>query len=327
VNIHVDKNAVGRLPTAIVELHRRCTESNLKYPEMIVLAALVEGGALIDGEPNVALSRYEIADRTGLSWQQVQRAISSLQAQGWIGRRQNAKRSGEVAVTIVSARAYALFGIEGGAEIGLPGLPLELGNLLAGESAHVTRSIAEAWRNATLPDAEVIRQFRGANRVWVQVEFLLQGRIEAVMAERQLAFELAQEKEAEEQVGRFRLDLKDGTSVVFDRDVMTEATRDCAVAIRSADLRFARDVLEILDSRSPGAVSGKNADRLAAEILFSRHCGFVWRHDYSDACRILASVISKGGWKKPNRMDSTWYRVCRQAVRADNPQGVRLRVA
>lgn len=323
MNFHAQNSAEAISPSATVNFARACNAAGLKHVESIVLAALVESAALIDGEPNVAMSRYELADRTGFSWQQVQRALSSLHAAGWIGRRQNAKRSGEVAVTLVSAKAYALFGLQGGADIGAPDLPREFAELLAGESAALTKAVADAWREGVFPSAEACREFRGPSRVWAQIEFLLNARLETLMTQRQAAFEEAELIEADEEAGRYWLDLGSQGRVLFDRQRMEEATRHDGVAIRSADLRFAKDVLEILNSRSPGAVTASNVGTLAAEILFSRQCGFVWRHDYSDACRVLAAVIGRGGWKRPKRIDSSWYAACRSSVKAVHPQGVR----
>jgi len=308
--------------STVIDFHVACTKAGLKPNEYLVLAALVEAASLIDGEPNVAMSRYEIAKRTGISWQRAQRALGELQLKGLIGRRQNAKCSGETAITLVSESAYALFGLKGGAKIGPDGLPADFGPLLAGESEDLIHQIAAAWAEGSHLPPTTGEGFRGGSRRWVQIEFLLSARIEEL---RQLTFEAmatAEASQADEEAGRYSLALPDGAKVVFDQSAMREATAGLEVAIRGADVRFARDVLELICERTPERVNSGNAARLAAEIMFSRQKGFVWKHDYEAACRILATVIGRGTWQRPNRIDDAWYRSASRSVKRLNPQGV-----
>ena len=311
-------------PSSIIDFHRACAREEMNANEYIVLAVLVEGACLIDGEPNVAISRYEIATRCGLSWQKVQRALTELHEKGLIGRRQQAKKSGEVALTVVSARAYALFGLEGGAAIGPASLPREFWGLVAGESEAVISTIAQLWREGALPTHELSTAFRGAGRAWSQVEFLLSGRAEAMAYERLAAAEEADNRKALEEAGKHTLDLPDGSVVLFDQAALRSMDGETYsdAAFRSADLRFARDTLQILCLRFPGMVTQENVARLSAEILFSRQKGFVWKHDYSDACRVLASVIGRGEWQRPKRMEQRWYEACAASLHPVYSQGV-----
>ena len=273
------------------------------------------------------MSRYEISRRTGLSWQQSQRALGVLQEKGLIGRRQNAKAAGETAITLVSAGAYALFGLQGGAKIGSNGLPNEFGPLLAGESESLIQLVSDAWAAGVQIETGVGANFRGGSRRWAQIEFLLAGRMEQLQQETMAAIAQAEATEAEEAAGQYGLDLPSGERLIFDQKAFQHATSGLDTAIRGSDIRFARDVLEILCTRAPERVNSKSAPRLAAEILFSRQKGFVWRHDYSAACRVVASVIGRGTWKKPNRIDETWYRSALASVRCGRPQGVQTCVA
>lgn len=311
-------------PASIIEFHRACAREEINANEYIVLAVLVEGACLIDGEPNVAISRYEIATRCGLSWQKVQRALTELHERGLIGRRQHAKKSGEVALTVVSAKAYALFGLEGGADIGPASLPREFWGLVAGESEAVISTVARLWREGELPTPELSVSFRGAGRAWAQIEFLLSGRAETMAYERLAAAEEASHRNQLEEAGKHTLDLPDGSTVVFDQAALRSMDGEnyADAAFRSADLRFARDTLAILCSRFPGMVTHENVARLSAEILFSRQKGFVWKHDYSDACRVLASVIGRGDWKRPKRMETRWYEACAATLHPFYSQGV-----
>ena len=293
----------------------------ISHNETLVLAALVEVAALIPGEPCAAMSRYEIADRVGtLSWTQVQRSLGALAKKGLIARRQNAKVSGEVAVTVVSEAAFKCFGMAGGARIGEQGLPVEFADLIVGESEEVINAIEMAYRNAEPLANSICSHFRGGHRRLAQIEFLLTSQIDSVRkAAETAAMEVAAEADAEER-GIYQLHLSNGERLEFDQATLRLSTADAETAIRGADIRFARDVLARVDERSPGLVTASNAATLAAEVLFSRQKGFVWRHDYGDACRVLAAVILRGSWSAPTKMTRSWYSMIKPTVRA--AQGV-----
>lgn len=296
--------------------HIRRAALGLNHNEMLVLAALVEVASLIPGEPTAAISRYELADRIQvLSWSQVQRALTSLTLKCLIARRQNAKASGEIAVTVVSAAAFNCFGLEGGAEIGHSGLPSEFSELIVGESEATISAIAQAYRNGEVLTAAECSAFRGGSRRLAQIEFLLESRMCTALAEAQAAAEDLQAEAEREARGLYTLTLASGESLEFDQQALRESTQLGDSAIKGADIRFARDVLERVDQRSPGLITARNASTLAAEILFSRQKGFVWRHDYSDACRVVASVITRGSWSAPGRMTRSWYSLVKPAVR------------
>lgn len=319
-----DSENTANAATALIDMTLAANRLGLKANEILVLAALVEGASLIDGEPNVAMSRYEIAKRTGISWNKAQRALSALLEKGLIGRRQNVKLSGETAVTVVSEAAYSLFGMQGGAKLGPGGLPAEFGSLVAGESESLIQALADAWKEGGVVSAAALEGFRGGATRLAQIEFLIGGRVEALEQEKLSAIQEAETASAGERNGEYRLALPDGDTVVFDQNALRSAAEGLEVAIRSADVRFARDVLQILATRSPERVTARTAPRLAAEILFSRQKGFVWKHDYEDACRVLASVIGRGTWKRPNRIDDLWYKTAAASIRAVDPQGVQF---
>lgn len=310
-----NQTAVSAAATYLNENIER-SKLGINHNELLVLAALVEVAALIPGEPCAAMSRYEIADRVGtLSWTQVQRSLASLAEKGLIARRQNAKVSGEVAVTVVSEAAFRCFGMSGGARIGAEGLPSDFADLIVGESEEVINAIEEAYRNAEPLANSICSLFRGGHRRLTQIEFLLTTQIDVVrLAAEAAALEVSAEAEAEER-GIYQLRLANGELLEFDQSTLREKTQGAETAIRGADIRFARDVLARVDQRSPGVVTGRNAASLAAEVLFSRQKGFVWRHDYGDACRVLAAVILKGRWTAPLKMNSTWYSMIKPTVR------------
>ena len=309
------ETAVSAAATYLNENIER-SKLGINHNELLVLAALVEVAALIPGEPCAALSRYEIADRVGtLSWTQVQRALGSLTDKGLIARRQKAKVSGEVAVTVVSEAAFRCFGMAGGARIGAEGLPADFADLIVGESEEVINAIESAYRNAEPLANSICSMFRGGHRRLTQIEFLLTTQIDVVrQAAEEAASEISAEVEAEER-GIYQLRLTNGEMLEFDQPTLRAKTQNAETAIRGADIRFARDVLARVEQRSPGLVTSRNAASLAAEILFSRQKGFVWRHDYGDACRVLAAVILKGRWTAPLKMNSSWYSLIQPTVR------------
>lgn len=294
----------------------RFLELGINFNESLVLAALVEVACVIPGEPSAAISRYELADRIKvLSWSQVQRALTSLAKRGLIARRQNAKVSGDIAVTVVSEAAYKLFGLSGGAKIGREGLPVEFADLIVGESEATIEAIAHAFKNSECLPSSVCAEFRGAGRRLAQIEFLLSSQISSLqMAAYATAEEIRTEQE-EEAAGIYALDLSNGERLVFDQNRLRAGAENGDVAVRSADIRFARDVLERIDQRNPRKINSINAASLAAEILFSRQKGFVWSHGYNDACRVLASVMTRGDWRQPRKITSDWYRMVKPSIR------------
>lgn len=283
-------------PTALIELFRLTA---LSSNELRVAAALARQAALVEGEPNVQLGRWEIANETGLSAAAVQRALGSLAESGWIGRSQDAKAKGEIAITTVTDRLLALFGIDGGVRA-IPGLPNELLSLLARETTSVANAVTAAWAAAELPPVTVESEFRGGSRRWAEVEFLLRGRIESeAIATTIEAGEMSQRTD--------HVQLPDGTELTFSRSRFRDSVPARNTAMAGADMRFAVEVLNLVAKRSPKALSRTSAIALAAEALYSRQKGFVHRHDFTDAAKVVSSIIAKGTWSAPRGIDDSWY--------------------
>lgn len=285
-------------PTAFLDIFVR---SGMPANELRVAASLARRAVLIEGEPNVQLARWEIAAETGLSQASVQRALSALAAAGLVGRSQDAKAKGEVAITTVTARLLELFGLSGGIQAPID-VPADLLSLLVRESAEVANAITAAWAAATLPDQSVVAKFRGGAKRWAQVEFLLLGRVEC----EGMKAEAASHEPAGE-ASETRVSLDDGTDIDFCADRFKSRIPEKDTALAGADLRFAADVLNTLAKRAPGLVSSRSAAALAAEALYSRQKGFVFKHDFSDAVRIVASIMAKGTWSAPRGIDARWY--------------------
>src|SRR5690625_2676731 len=184
-------------PLAFLEVFKR---SGLSANELRVAAALAECARAVEGEPNLQLARWEIAELTGLPQTTAQRALTSLAAAGYIGRSQDAKARGEIAVTTVTERLLALFGLSGG--ISAPAdVPNDLLNLLVRETVEVANAVIQAWKDATTPEPKVASDFRGGARRWAQIEFLLLGRVETVAMK---AIQEASDK-AEEELAKVAL--------------------------------------------------------------------------------------------------------------------------
>lgn len=275
--------------------------SGLSASELLVASVLAECAMAIDGEPNLQLARWEIADMASLPQTTVQRALSSLAIAGYIGRSQDAKAKGEIAITTVTDRLLGLFGHAGG--ITAPAdVPSDLLNLLVREGVEVANAVVQAWVDATTPPAHVVSAFRGGSKRWAQIEFLLLGRVETQ------AMKAVQEAQAAEE-GKVAVSvcLPDGNEITFCQDSFRDHVPERDTAMAGADVRFAAEVLGILSRRAPKLLRGTSAAALAAEALFSRQKGFVFRHDFTDAARIVASIMAKGKWSAPRGIDSHWY--------------------
>lgn len=307
--------AVRPDPAACVDwlLHLFQT-TDLGPNELRVGAVLARAAALVAGEPNLMMCRRELASLTGLSEAAVQRALKILSERSYIGRSQDAKAKGQIAVTTVTDRLLQLFGFSGG--IHAPAdIPSELLDLLVRENVEVANAITAAWVAADMPAAAVASAFRGGARRWAQVEFLMQSRIEAE-AMRRLAEAEAQADAPSEDL----VQLADGTVIGFDQASFHERVPDRNTAMAGADLRFAVEVLRLVAKRSPTALSSAAAPKLAAEALYSRQKGFVYRHNFQDAARIVASVMARGTWSAPRGIDQSWYAATRAAMKV--AQGV-----
>jgi DNA-binding MarR family transcriptional regulator len=315
-------------PRSVVELYVRRRKADLNVVEEAVLALLVEAAALLPGEPAVAMSRHEIAKEIHTPFSTVQRALNTLVDKGLIARRQDEKKYGVVSITLVSRTAFAYFGLEGGAAIGVGGLPQAFGPLLARESESFIARVAKAWREGGTLTAADEAQYRGSSRDLAQIVFLLQGRVDELGRQTLQAIAEAEQAEAEMASGLLRVRLHDDTEIVLDQHALMEAAgelpRRVGSVVACADMRIVQDVFQQIRERTPFCLTAANAPRIAAEVLFSRHKGFAIKHDAEAAGRIMANVISRGTWQRPKGIDPAWYTSTASAVRVVRAQGVQL---
>lgn len=301
----------------------RLFKAGLRDIHIHVLGSMIESleatGGLADGETTVQLSRWELAQRTGLSTQQVQRALSHLVAHGYIVRNQMTKKDGEVSRTLLTAKAVEAMGLEGGANLSGTAPP-ELVTLLVGEAKPVVDAVISAWNASTLPDQTLVGAFRGGPKAWAQVEFLLTARMDAYLhacSDGQAAAEAA---DAAESRGEYLLTLPNGEA--YELTTAPFKTSGNTPALRSVDMRFVRDTLTLLALRQPDLVRAETLPRLVAEVAYSRSAGFVFRHDAAAAIKVLASCIARPTWSRPRNIDTRWYQLASSAVR---PQVDRIR--
>lgn len=294
----------------------RLFKAGLRDIHIHVLGSLIEAleatGGLADGETTVQLSRWELAQRTGLSTQQVQRALSHLVTTGYIVRNQLTKKDGEVSRTLLTARAVEAMGLEGGANLS-GDAPPELITLLIGEVRPVIDAVITAWNDHTLPTEGVIATFRGGPKAWAQVEFLLTARMDAhlhALNDAQVAAEAADDAESR---GEYLLSLPSGQVIALAAAPFQ--TSGNTPALRSVDMRFVRDTLSLLAIRQPEMVRAETLPRLVAEVAYSRSAGFVFRHDAAAAIKVLASCIARPTWSRPRKIDSRWYQLACSSVR------------
>jgi DNA-binding transcriptional ArsR family regulator len=290
-----------------------------------LVEALLDTGLLEEGETTVRLSRREIAERTGLSVQQVQRALTSLAEQGYIARVQRVKRDGEVADTLLLPKAFEALGIamerSGDVNVGAE-IPRELAELLVGESRDVVDAVVAAWSSSCPLDQRIGSRFRGGARRWAEIEFLVGARVEAKHVEMLDALERAKVTAEAEARGEYAWQLPDGTQVLLSADAYRSCGR--SPAQRSVDMRFVRCVLVALASKRPDLVTRERLPGLIAEIAYSRTVGFVRRHDAAPAIRVLASCVARPTWSWPRGMGRDWLTLAEASV---HPQGVRSRFA
>jgi len=290
-------------------------KAGLRDRHIHVLGALIEvldvAGGLEDGETTVQMSRYEIAQRTGLSPGQVQRALSDLVGAGYIVRAQLEKKDGEISRTLLTAKAVEAMGLKGGANLE-GGAPPELVALLIGESKDVVDTVIHCWNEGFLASSAASGLFRAGAKAWAQIEFLLAARMEAHQEALGTAQAALQEAQDAERRGEYVVTLPDGDCVTLVATPFQDTKN--TPAQRSVDLRFVRDTLSHLAIRHPAMVTRANLPGLVAEIAFSRSAGFVFRHDAGAAVRILTACVSKPTWSRPRGMEKAWYALADRAL-------------
>lgn len=288
---------------------RRAHAAGLNMTQAVVLSHLVHHfeesiRELGVGDATTIQSRQEIAKATALNYSAVQRALQDLAKMGFIIRQQRVKRSGETAVTMITAAAVRLFAPEH-ADLFGPCVPVEISSLLIGQPLEVIRAIAQAWSDcAFLPDT-LDETHSLSTRDFEIVRFLLSERAIAHQGELLAAIEAKDAAATEDRTGEYKLRLPDGDTVVLSKPQFQRASGDAKANL--IDMRFVRDTLECLMVRAPGMVTRRTLPKLIADIGFSRAFGFVFARDYSPAMRILASVIQRPNWSTPHKMPAQWY--------------------
>jgi hypothetical protein len=267
-----------------------------------ILLFLHENSRTTDEElAHCGLPVWEIAQRTGLSQDQVKRAMRALSECGAIARGQLVKQKGEAAVTVLTDRAMTWLGSEGQGVIPAD-MPRQLRELLVFESRAFVAEVAEAWRQyAPLPERLREECTCGASYF---------GQIEAAVRQRLLdAAESVAVAHAEERADRDQLakgvvqfDCEDGT-VAFDSQILKAQ----GGAVGGIDLCLVRDVVRRVRERRPGLVTVARLPTLVAELGYSRTLGFVARHDAEDALRVLVATMSKESWSRPKGIRPAFY--------------------
>ena len=298
--------------------------AGFKDTHIVVLGALLDSLQRFDGIAQgvfvAKISRHEIARGTGLTPSQVQRALSYLCEQRLIWRAQDSKVSGEVAWTILSARALRWFGLKGGLEMATLPSPAFLHALIF-EHVTVAQDLLSCWDSCVMPSSALASRFAGGGQRWSAIESALSDRIAEVVpvqvaADAALGYAEARVALADRVVGISESTLRSHGSVVGDS------------ALKTVDASFIATTLGFLASRRPEVINDTTLPRLVAEIAFSRHVGFVATHNHTDGARIVASCIARGGWRTPRKMPKCWYDAASTAVfSVPHQQGVQFCLA
>jgi len=302
--------------TATLEFMISLARAGLNQSDSLVMASLAEAlevcGALAEGETTVQQSRWEIAARTKLTLEKVKRSLAKLVSAGYIVRAQATRKDGDVARTMLTAKALALLGMRGGANV-TGSAPPELVALMIGEDAATIDKIIACWNDGRMPDSSfAASSFRGGGSRWAQIEFLLSGRVAVHQTALLSAAEEAHEAARLEAAGEYPLTLPSGTAVVLSNAPFR--TRKSTSAHRAVDMRFVRDTIARLASQHPTFVTETKLPSLIAELSFSRSSGFIYKHDAAAAMRVVVSCISKQKWGRPRGIDSTWYAAASSSI-------------
>ncbi|MCC6506585.1 MAG: winged helix-turn-helix domain-containing protein [Aquimonas sp.] len=298
--------------------------AGFKDTHIVVLGALLDSLQRYDGIAQgvfvARISRHDIAHITGLTPSQVQRALSHLCDERLIWRAQDAKVSGEVSWTLLSARALRWFGLRGGLEITtLPSHAFL--HALINEHVSVAQELLSCWDGCVMPSPALASRFAGGGKRWLIIEAALSDRIAEVVPV-QAATDAALGHAA------VRVSLNDRVVGISESALRAHGDRVGDAALKTVDAAFIGATLSYLSARRPEAITDASLPRLVAEIAFSRHVGFVSRHNHADGARVLASCIGRGGWKMPRKMPQSWYAAASSAVFSMlNQQGVRMCVA
>ena len=275
--------------------------AGLEIREAVVLLAFMGDLQEVAGEVTTARPVSEIRSLTGLSYDQIQRALKKLRDAGLISRKQLVKRAGEAALTTVLPKAFAALGLpdpsgRSGLQSTITG---ELAELLCGQPWSVVEAVSTAWESRTLLDQDVERAIRGP-LTRERVSRVLYQRYEEAMQELEQAVVEVEAVEAIRATGLDVVQTADGPVTVNVRKFETLSP----VAV---PWEFVRDVLLTLHSRDPGLVTFANLRDRIAEAAYARVAlPFVKDKGWSDAVKLLARQMEIH-WRKPNRIWPSWY--------------------
>lgn len=283
---------------------RAAQESGLNLSDLLVLSVLVGSVGDDAGESSVRQSNPAIGKASGLSESAIKRAVAKLTDQGFLVRRQARKEKGCAATTLVSDKAYGLFGKTGGASIS--GMNSEIQGLLVAESNEVIALAKSAW-DAQISLADNIDVvWRGSARDLALLKSSLMARADVARESLMNAAELVQKRQAEESEGIYTITASNG-DVRVDRSVVLAVAEFSA-----ADVKFGVDTLNLLAQYKPGMVTCERAPDLLAEVLYSRTFGFVVSRDYASAQSYLVNTMRKG-WSRPKSIRDYWYKATSKA--------------
>lgn len=269
----------------------------LSLRDAVVLEAL---GSLLalDDTATVSISQWELSKMCGISVQGVQRALIALRDAGLIARLQEEKKSGNVALTTVLPKAWAVIGIEveWSQSHGVVDIPASVAQHCFKLSRPALMAICEAFEARNV---HALTELTGADcGITVTI-------IDAIRAELVAGGESAIAKMREGE--RLVVSTSQGEGITIDLTLFQ---------LRSPDHvheTFLKKVLErVVATRK--IETKEQITTLLAEAAYTRARGFVSQHDAEHAVRVLAKVMGQTRWSRPHRMTDVWYQAATAAV-------------
>lgn len=274
---------------------RALREGVTRIDELRVLTHLVSQTSEQAGW-SVEACRDSIAQQLALSGNRVGRILVGLRDLGLLVRRQWRKARGEVAVTVLTRKAYEVVGLQGGVELDA-NIPDALRPVLAMQCAPLIEQVCASWRGEP---GEVDWS------LWAGSPTELHDLQEALAFERSL---LTAEAEGPAPRVLDEVALGDGT-LCLDQDALSQKLGSVV------DTAWLAATLKEIHFRAP--LTTDAAVQLIPELVWSRKVGFGSRLPWKDAVRAIASLVWKGRWGKPKGLPQWFPGAAVQAMQVAN---------
>lgn len=282
------------------ELRQTAANMSLGTNDMLVLSTLdnVRRNYLDDAVGAIPIAMWELAEMTCLSASELKTAMRHLVDKRLVLRRQQQKRKGCPADTLLLPLADVVLG-NAAMQEHLDKVPELLQGLLWYEDPRVITGVCLAWAAGEMPGLDVERDWMAGAEGWSRVVAILHVRMDEVHGALLAAVDETDHAAEAEARGDVEIPLFDGTTYMLDGQAL-------AAYAPNVDAAHVREVMLRIGGKGV-RITKSNVCRLAAQAAYSRSRGFVADKPWQDSVNILAAVMTRRTWSEPHGIVTTDY--------------------